>query len=45
MEKAGFPFLPAFAEAASRRQAGMTKRDDYGIYGQTLDSGVLPDEE
>ena len=39
MEKAGFPFSPAFAEAASRSQAGMTKRNDYDIYGQTLNNG------
>jgi hypothetical protein len=36
IEKTGFPFSPAFAEAASRRQAGMTKKDDYDIYGQIL---------
>jgi len=36
IEKTGFPFSPAFAEAASRRQAGMTTKDDYNIYGQTL---------
>jgi hypothetical protein len=34
--KAGFLFSPAFAEAASRRQAGMTKRDDDGIYRQII---------
>jgi len=36
IEKTGFPFSPAFAETASRRQAGMTKKDDYDIYARDI---------
>ena len=31
LERTGFRLSPAFAEAASRRQAGMTKRDDASL--------------
>ena len=34
--KTGFPFSRLRAEALRRASTGMTKKEDYGIYGQTL---------
>jgi hypothetical protein len=36
IEKTGFPFSRLRAEALRRASTGMTKKEDYGIYGQTL---------